>query len=255
MAIRRRNVADLWQAAPRQLSRPSHPVTSRVIAIVEDEAVLRDNYREALERYGFATRGYASRAEAEQAFGGPLPDLVIIDIGLGSEPEGGFELCRQLRSRSQELPIIFLTARDSDLDAVSGLRLGADDYLTKDISTQHLLARILALFRRIDAVGDDQRRPRLIRHGDVEIDSEALAVSWQGHPVALTVTEFWMVHALASHPGHVRNRTQLMEAASLVVDDTTVTSHIKRIRRKFQAVDPGFDALVTVHGAGYRWVR
>ncbi len=230
-------------------------MTSRIIAIVEDEAVLRDNYREALERYGFTTRGYASRREAEQAFIGPLPDLVIIDIGLGDEPEGGFDLCRQLRSRSQELPIIFLTARDSDLDAVSGLRLGADDYLTKDISTQHLLARILALFRRIDAVGDDKRQPQLIRHGKLEIDSEALGANWQGRPVALTVTEFWMVHALASHPGHVRNRSQLMEAASLVVDDTTVTSHVKRIRRKFQAVDPAFDALETVHGAGYRWVR
>ncbi len=230
-------------------------MTSRVIAIVEDEVMLRDNYREAMERYGFATRGYANRGEAEQAFSGALPDLVIIDIGLGDEPEGGFELCRQLRSRSRELPIIFLTARDSDLDAVSGLRLGADDYLTKDISTQHLLARILALFRRVDAVSDDHRRPRLIRHGSLEIDSEALGVNWQGRPVALTVTEFWMVHALASHPGHVRNRSQLMEAASLVVDDTTVTSHIKRIRRKFQAVDPEFEALETVHGAGYRWTR
>jgi len=230
-------------------------MTSRLIAIVEDEAVLRDNYREALERYGFATRGYATRGEAEQAFSGPLPDLVIIDIGLGNEPEGGFDLCRQLRSRSRQLPIIFLTARDSDLDAVSGLRLGADDYLTKDISTQHLLARILALFRRIDVAGDGDRDKQLIRHGALDIDSEALRVTWRGQAVALTVTEFWMVHALVSHPGHVRNRSQLMEAASLLVDDTTVTSHIKRIRRKFQAVDPGFDALETVHGAGYRWTR
>ena len=230
-------------------------MTSRLIAIVEDEAVLRDNYREALERYGYSTRGYASRSDAEAAFDGPLPDLVIIDIGLGDEPEGGFELCRRLRSRSAELPIIFLTARDSDLDAVSGLRLGADDYLTKDISTQHLLARILALFRRIDAVADHSRRPRLIRHGSLEIDVEAISVHWNGTPAPLTVTEFWMVHALAAHPGHVRSRDQLMEAASLVVDDSTVTSHIKRIRRKFQAIDPDFDALETVHGAGYRWQR
>ncbi|HSH26767.1 MAG TPA: response regulator, partial [Wenzhouxiangella sp.] len=114
-------------------------MTQRLIAIVEDEDALRDNYREALERYGFATRAYASRSEAESGLAGPLPDLVIIDIGLGDEPEGGFELCRALRQRSSSLPIIFLTARDSDLDAVSGLRLGADDYLTKDISNQHLL--------------------------------------------------------------------------------------------------------------------
>ena len=230
-------------------------MTARIIAIVEDEVILRDNYREALERYGFYTRGYASRSEAESAFEGLLPDLVIIDIGLGNEPEGGFELCRQLRSRSPEIPIIFLTARDSDLDAVSGLRLGADDYLTKDISTQHLLARILALFRRIDAVADNDRRPRLIRHGKLEIDIEALSVRWNGKPVPLTVTEFWMVHTLAAHPGHVRTRDQLMEAASLVIDESTVTSHIKRIRRKFQAVEANFDALETVHGAGYRWHR
>jgi two-component system, OmpR family, response regulator len=230
-------------------------MTTRIIAIVEDEAVLRDNYREALQRYGFSTRGYASRSEAERAFSGPLPDLVIIDVGLGHEPEGGFELCRFLRSRSQDLPIIFLTARDSDLDAVSGLRLGADDYLTKDISTQHLLARILALFRRIDAIGDHGRQAEAIRHGDVEIDSEAMSVTWRDQAVPLTVTEFWMVHALVSRPGHVRNRGQLMEAASLMVDDTTVTSHVKRIRRKFQSVDPDFDALETVHGAGYRWVK
>ncbi|QOC23855.1 proteobacterial dedicated sortase system response regulator [Wenzhouxiangella sp. AB-CW3] len=228
-------------------------MTARVIAIVEDEATLRDNYREALERYGFTTRGYADRPQAEEAFAGPLPDLVIIDIGLGDEPEGGFELCRQLRSRSKTLPIIFLTARDSDLDAVSGLRLGADDYLTKDISTQHLLARIVALFRRIDAADDDSRRPQIIRHGALELDGEALRASWNGQAVPLTVTEFWMVYALASRSGHVRSRGQLMEAASLVVDDTTVTSHIKRIRRKFQALDGQFEALETVHGAGYRW--
>lgn len=244
----------MWQTCGSLRARP-RSMTSRIIAIVEDETALRDNYREALERYGFVTRGYANRSEAESAFDGPLPDLVIIDIGLGNEPEGGFELCRRLRSRSPELPIIFLTARDSDLDAVSGLRLGADDYLTKDISNQHLLARILALFRRIDAVADTARSPRLIQHGRLEIDSEAISVAWNNSSIPLTVTEFWMVHALAAHPGHVRSRDQLMEAANLVVDGSTVTSHIKRIRRKFQALDPDFDVLETVHGAGYRWRR
>lgn len=234
---------------------PALPMSNRVIAIVEDEAPLRDNYREAFERYGFSTRGYGSRRDAESGFEGALPDLVIIDIGLGDEPEGGFELCRHLRERSPELPIIFLTARDSDLDAVSGLRLGADDYLTKDISTQHLLARVLALFRRIDALANAERTESVTRHGELELDPEALGVGWRGKRVDLSVTEFWMVHCLAAVPGHVKNRTQLMEAASLVVDDTTVTSHVKRIRRKFQAIDADFDALETVHGAGYRWRR
>lgn len=229
-------------------------MTTRMIAIVEDEGPIRDNYREALERYGFQTLGLADRAGAEAAFADRLPDLVVIDIGLGDEPEGGFELCRWLRNRSAELPIIFLTARDSDLDAVSGLRLGADDYLTKDISTSHLLARIVALFRRIDALSRPSREPgRLIAHGSLALDPDALNVRWKDQAVALTVTEFWMIHCLTRHPGHVKSRSQLMDAASLVVDDTTITSHIKRIRRKFQAVDADFDQLKTVHGAGYRW--
>jgi two-component system OmpR family response regulator len=228
-------------------------MTQRLIAIVEDEDFLRDNYREALERYGFATRGYASRREAESALSGPLPDLVIIDVGLGDEPEGGFELCRALRQRSSSLPIIFLTARDSDLGAVSGLRLGADDYLTKDISNQHLLARILALFRRIEAVREPHSRDAPLRIGRIELEPDTMQVRWQHEPVALTVTEFWMVHCLLERPGHVKSRARLMEAASLVVDETTVTSHIKRIRRKFEAIDPSFDRLETVHGAGYRW--
>jgi len=228
-------------------------MSQRLIAIVEDEAPIRDNYREALERYGFKTVGYGDRRAAEQAFSDQLPDLVIIDIGLADEPEGGFQLCRHLRGRSAGLPIIFLTARDSDLDAVSGLRLGADDYLTKDISTHHLLARVIALFRRIDALAGERDQPGLVQHDHLSLDPEALSAIWKNQPVPLTVTEFWMVHCLARHPGHVKNRSQLMEAANLVVDDSTITSHIKRIRRKFQHIDADFAALDTVHGAGYRW--
>ncbi|MEM7053031.1 MAG: proteobacterial dedicated sortase system response regulator [Pseudomonadota bacterium] len=231
----------------------SVPMTTRTIAIVEDEALIRENYRDALERYGFSTLGLPDRTQAEHAFQTGLPDLVVIDIGLGNEPEGGFELCRWLRQQSNELPIIFLTARDSDLDAVSGLRLGADDYLTKDISTSHLLARIIALFRRVDALSNRQQATHTLSTGALVLDPDALSAVWNDQSVALTVTEFWIVHLLARHPGHVKTRSQLMTAASLVVDETTITSHIKRIRRKFQALDPEFDALHTVHGAGYRW--
>ena len=119
----------------------------RLIAIVEDEAAIRDNYAAAFTREGYAVRCYANRAQAMAAFAARLPDLAVIDISLADEPEGGFELCRQLRALSAELPIIFLTARDSELDAVSGLRLGADDFLTKDLSLAHLSARVNALFR------------------------------------------------------------------------------------------------------------
>jgi len=199
-------------------------------------------------------QAFGDRREAMASFSAKLPDLVIIDINLGREVEGGFELCRELRSRSASLPIIFLTARDSELDAVSGLRLGADDYLTKSISLDHLLARVAALFRRVDALESGPGRDETLERGDLTLDTARLSARWKSQPVSLTVTEFWVVHSLAEHPGHVRNREQLMAAASTVLDDSSVTSQIKRIRAKFIAVDPQFQAIETVYGAGYRWI-
>jgi two-component system OmpR family response regulator len=227
----------------------------RLIAIVEDEAAIRENYAAAFAREGYAVRTYANRAQAMAAFAARLPDLVIIDISLEDEPEGGFELCRQLRALSAELPIIFLTARDSELDAVSGLRLGADDFLTKDLSLAHLSARVNALFRRVDALRKPEQPGDLLRRGALTLDAERMAAQWDGKVVLLSLTEFWIVHALARHPGHVRSRQQLMDAANVVLDDNTITSHVKRIRRKFQALDPKFDAVQTVYGMGYRWLE
>jgi two-component system OmpR family response regulator len=228
----------------------------RLIAIVEDEPAIRDNYAAAFTREGYLVRAYGDRTQAMAAFTARLPDLAVIDISLEDEPEGGFELCRQLRALSAELPIIFLTARDSELDAVSGLRLGADDFLTKDLSLAHLIARVNALFRRVDALrkppGEDTQ---MVRCGPLVLDGERMRVEWDGTVVLLSLTEFWIVHALARHPGHVKNRQQLMDAANVVLDDNTITSHVKRIRRKFQSIDPAFDALQTVYGMGYRWVE
>lgn len=228
----------------------------RLIAIVEDEPAIRDNYAAAFAREGYVVRTYGNRAQAMAAFAARLPDLAVIDISLEDEPEGGFELCRQLRALSAELPIIFLTARDSELDAVSGLRLGADDFLTKDLSLAHLIARVNALFRRVDAL----RKPasdagQIVKRGPLTLDGERMRVEWDGKVVLLSLTEFWIVHALARHPGHVKNRQQLMDAANVVLDDNTITSHVKRIRRKFQSIEPAFDALQTVYGMGYRWVE
>jgi two-component system OmpR family response regulator len=225
----------------------------KLIAIVEDEPAIRDNYAAAFQRNGYSVRTYGSRKEAMEAFRVRLPDLAVIDVGLYDEPEGGFELCRELRSMSAELPIIFLTARDSELDAVSGLRLGADDYLTKDLSLTHLIARVVALFRRIEALTQPSNRDQIVTRGKLLIDTARLHAAWQDQPLGLTLTEFWIVHALARNPGHVKNRQQLMDAASVVLDDNTITSHIKRIRRKFQAVEAGFDAIETMYGMGYRW--
>ena len=228
---------------------------SRQIAIVEDEPAIRANYADAFARHGYRVSTYATRREATQAFKQRLPELVIIDVGLGEESEGGFELCRELRAQSARLPIIFLTARDSDLDTVSGLRLGADDYLTKDISLQHLVARVIALFRRIDALAQNEVPDKILERGVLRLDPDRMTASWKDQAVPLTVTEFWLVHTLARFPGHVKNRQQLMDAANVVLDDNTITSHIKRIRRKFQQFEPSFDGIQTVYGMGYRWVE
>jgi two-component system OmpR family response regulator len=223
------------------------------IALVEDDAAIRANYAEAIKRHGYEVMTFATRPEASAAFKVRLPELAIIDIGLGQEPDGGFTLCRELRAASATLPILFLTARDSDFDVVSGLRLGADDYLTKDISLPHLLARIAALFRRADLAKEPLTADELIERGPLTLDMKRFLALWRGKEVDLTLTEFWMVHALAKFPGHVKNRDQLMGDAKIVVDDGTITSHVKRIRRKFAALDPAFEAIDTVYGMGYRW--
>jgi two-component system, OmpR family, response regulator len=226
---------------------------SRKIAIVEDDANIRANYVEALKRFGFEVDAFSDRQSASNAFAMRLPDLAIIDIGLGNETEGGFVLCKELRSHSATLPIIFLSARDSDIDIVSGFRLGADDYLTKDVSLPHLMARINALFRRSDLVGQPAENAETMERGALLLDLSRMQAKWKGDVVALTVTEFWMVHTLVKFPGHVKSREHLMSDAEIVVDDTTITSHVKRMRKKFIEVDANFDAIDTVYGMGYRW--
>lgn len=226
---------------------------SRRIAIVEDDRTLRENYRDLLHRQGYEVATYPDRRSAMLALRTRLPDLAVIDIGLGDEIDGGFALCRDLRALSATLPILFLTAREGEFDEVAGLRLGADDYLTKDISLPHLLARIAALFRRADAAGQDPSAEDVIDRGKLRIDTKRVLVTWDGRRVDLTVTELWIVHALARRPGHVKDREQLMGEARMVVDDATITSHVKRIRKKFLALDPAFDRIESVYGVGYRW--
>ena len=228
-------------------------MSAKLVAVVEDEIAIRDNYLAGLRRQGYRVIGYGSRKEALAGFANRFPDLVIIDVSLGTEVEGGFDLCRELRARSAQLPIIFLTARESELDAVSGLRLGADDYLTKRTSIEHLLARVAALFRRVEALRTSEAAGERLEQGFLSLDRDRMSAHWRSLAVPLTVTEFWVVHALAQHPGHVRSREQLMAAANVVLDDGTVTSQIKRIRAKFASVDPAFDAIQTVYGMGYRW--
>src|SRR6185436_2454563 len=186
----------------------------RRIAIVEDEPAIRDNYADALKRHGYEVATYPDRQGAWSAFATRLPDLVLIDVGLGAEIDGGFTLCRDLRSISSTLPVIFLTARDSDFDVVSGLRMGADDYVPKTVSLPNLIARIAALFRRADLASSPATLDDLLTRGPLTMDLKRMTVRWQQQPIELTLTELWMVHALARFPGHVKDRDALMGEAN-----------------------------------------
>lgn len=223
------------------------------IAIVEDEKHIRENYADLMTKHGYQVDTYENRVSAINAFEVRLPDLAIIDIGLGNEYDGGFLLCQSLRQLSATVPIIFLSARDNDFDTISGLRLGADDYLTKDIGLEHLMVRISALFRRIDLLQTPLKESNIISRGELKIDSDRMQVSWQERTLDFTITEFWIIHALASRAGIVRNRQQLMSDAKMVVDDNTITSHVKRIRKKFMKHDANFNEISAIYGMGYRW--
>lgn len=225
------------------------------IALVEDDTLLRANYTKALERDGYRVRSYANRPEASSAFQQKLPDLAILDVMLEDEMEGGFDLCRELRQLSPTIPIIFLTARDSDLDRVSGLRLGAWDYLTKNTTTLDFLpVRISALFKIVESLkSNNPQQEQILDIGRLSIHLERKQVRWDNEIIDLTLTEFWLLHSLTKNPGHVKSHDQLMHAANVVVTNNAITAHIRRIRDKFREIDPTFDAIRTEYGMGYRW--
>jgi len=226
------------------------------VAIVEDEDGIRESVVFALERDGHTAAAYADGRRAWSAFDAALPDLVILDIGLPGMD--GLELCRRLRSRSEALPIVFLTSREEEFDRVLGLEIGADDYLCKPFSMRELMARVKVLLRRAGASepasrgSDDQ--PVLC--GPLSVDPLRLSVTWKDKPVSLTVTEILLLLGLVRRPGVVKTREQLMQDAypdRVSVSDRTVDSHVKRVRRKLQAVDASFDEIEAVYGAGYRY--
>jgi two-component system response regulator ChvI len=185
-----------------------------------------------------------------------MPDLVVLDILMPRLD--GLELCRRLRARSETLPIIFLTSRDEELDRVLGLELGADDYLCKPFSVRELVARVRVLFRRV-ALGPGPgaaSAASTLRLGPLTLDFDRHQARWRDAVIPLTVTEFLLLSALARRPGHVKSRKQLLQEGyphDAYVSERTVDSHIKRLRAKFASVDPGFDAIDTVHGVGYRY--
>ena len=225
---------------------------AKQILLVEDELILCDNYAKTIRENGYEVVTCHTKRQALEIINKRLPDLAILDIGLGDEMEAGFDLCREIRALSQTIPIIFLTARDSDVDAVSGLRLGADDYLSKDTSIHNLLARIAALFRRLEALESTSDTDQ-IKRGKLTVDTARFRIKWGDDIIDLSLTEFWIVHSLAKRVDHVKSKDQLMQDSNQVVADNTITSHLKRIRKKFKEADEKFDQIETVYGVGYRW--
>jgi two-component system response regulator ChvI len=232
---------------------------SQVIALVDDDRNILTSVSIALQTEGFVTRVYSEGATALKAFADNPPDLGVFDIKMPGMD--GMELLRRLREFSA-MPVIFLTSKDDELDEALGLAMGADDYIAKPFSQRLLIARIRALLRRQDLArgtgseAPDQPEPALMERGRLIMDPARHKVLWSGKDVTLTVTEFLILEALAQRPGVVKSRNQLLDIAyqdDVYVDDRTIDSHIKRIRRKFRAADPEFDAIETLYGVGYRF--
>ena len=231
--------------------------TRQTIALVDDDRNILTTVSIALQAEGFATRIYADGQTALKALLENPPDLAICDIKMPRMD--GFELLQRLREKSA-MPVIFLTSKDEEPDEALGLALGADDYIAKPFSQRLLVARIRAILRRGELVRGGTETlaakdlPDPIQRGRLTMDPARHHVAWDGKPVSLTVTEFLILETLAMRTGVVKSRNQLMDAAysdDIFVDDRTIDSHIKRLRRKFRAVDPSFAAIDTLYGAGY----
>ncbi len=225
------------------------------VAVVDDEANIRETVAFALRREGYEVALYPDGAEAWSAFQDKVPDVVILDILMPRLD--GLELCRRIRTINESVPIIFLTSRDDEVDRVLGLELGGDDYLGKPFSMRELIARVRVLLRRSArraiATRDDET---VMTVGSLDLDPQRFIVRWKGRAIDLTVTEFMMLQALVRHPGHVKTRQQLTRDGyphDNYVSERTIDSHVKRIRKKFEAVDPEFDRIDTVYGMGYRF--
>jgi two-component system response regulator ChvI len=223
------------------------------IALVDDDQNILASLSAALEDEGYQVDTYVDGVEALDGIGRKPVDLAILDIKMPRMD--GMELLGNLRQKGN-LPVIFLTSKDDEVDEVMGLHMGADDYIKKPFSQRLLMERIRAVLRRHELAGQEQAGEDVLRRGDLILDSSRHLCTWKDEEVNLTVTEFLLVEALARRPGHVKNRDQLIDAAygeHIYVDDRTIDSHIKRLRRKFKAIDGEFAEIETLYGVGYRY--
>lgn len=228
----------------------------QTIALVDDDRNILTSVSMALEAEGFDVRTFADGDEAFRGLRDKPVDLAVLDIKMPRL--NGMELLTKLRQNTN-MPVIFLTSKDEEVDELMGLRMGADDYIRKPFSQRLLVERIRALLRRnvANSSGDDTPdAANVIVRGELVLDGSRHSCTWKGKHVNLTVTEFLLVRALAARPGHVKNRDQLLDSAygeSIYVDDRTIDSHVKRLRKKFKEVDPEFSHIETLYGVGYRY--
>lgn len=227
------------------------------IALVDDDRNILTSVAMTLEAEGFEVETYNDGQAAWDAFNKRMPDMAVLDIKMPRMD--GMDLLQRLRQRSS-MPVIFLTSKDDEIDEVLGLRMGADDCVKKPFSQRLLVERIRSLLRRQDAIAGEEieetEDTKVMVRGDLVMDPLRHAVKWKGHDVSLTVTEFLLLQALAQRPGFVKSRDQLMDVAyddQVYVDDRTIDSHIKRLRKKMRNTDDEFSAIETLYGIGYRY--
>ena len=230
------------------------------IALVDDDRNILTSVSIALESEGYKVETYTDGSSALEGLSNKRPDLAVFDIKMPRMD--GMELLRRLRQTS-DLPVIFLTSKDDEIDELFGLKMGADDFITKPFSQRLLVERVKAVLRRANAMAEnggtrsgDGPSGEILERGSLAMDKERHTCTWKGKPVTLTVTEFLILHSLAQRPGVVKSRDSLMDAAyddQVYVDDRTIDSHIKRLRKKFKVEDDSFDMIETLYGVGYRF--
>jgi two-component system, OmpR family, response regulator len=234
------------------------PALMRRVLLVEDDDDLRRDYELLLSAHRLSVHSCATKSEAISAFGRENFDVVILDVTLGHDYEAGFDLCQTFREKRKATPIIFLTERGDDTDRISGLRLGADDYLSKTISGAFLVARINALIRRVEALTRGGYEPVSVPSAQggspLRIDERLSRAYWHNAALDLSLTQFWILKDLFEHAGEVRSTTELMRAANITVQPNTIVVHIKAIREEIQKISPDFACIKSERARGYRWV-
>jgi two-component system, OmpR family, response regulator len=249
-----------WLEKVKTLIALSERQMTRGVLLVEDDDILRSNYEELLRSHRLEVRACATKEEAVRAFDQAMYDVIILDVSIGGDEEAGFSLCQLFREKRKLAPIIFLTERSEDHDRISGLRLGADDYLTKTISGAYLVARINALIRRVEAltgaaaVPASQASTVPPSHYALRIDQRLSRAYWRDVSLDLSLTQFWILKDLFEHAGEVRSITDLMRAARVTVQPNTIVVHIKTIREEIQKFSPEFSSIKSERARGYRWI-